>query len=236
MGSPGATDAGCQAKMPNFLYMALPVNHTLGFNPMSPTPASMVADNDYAVGKIVDALSKSPFWKNTLVVVSEDDTQASGDHVDAHRTYLLSAGGLSRRLGPDGQASHQSGSFPALLKTIEVMFNLPPITVYDKTAAPMSDILVDSLDEAHANAVPYDAVRPPTPFMRNPEGTTLARLSKTMNWKLDRNNPYLLRDLLYAGIRGWKLPAHDLQLLRAGKLGPSRGPAFSDIRPVGIRR
>jgi hypothetical protein len=203
---------------------------------MNPTPASMVADNDYAVGKVVAALSRTSFWKNTLVMISEDDTQAAGDHVDAHRTYLLTAGGLARPFGPDGEASHQPGSFPALLKTIEVMFKLPPITVYDKAAVPMSDMVVDSLDEAAVNAEqPYTAVRPPTPFLRNPEGTTLAQLSTTMNWKLDRQNPYLLRDLLYASIRHWQLPARDVQMLRAGRLGRTQGPAFSAIGPVRIR-
>jgi DNA-binding beta-propeller fold protein YncE len=232
----GGNDQACQQKMPNLLYMALPVNHTLGLNPMNPTPASMVADNDYAVGKVVAALSRTSFWKNTLVMISEDDTQAAGDHVDAHRTYLLTAGGLARPFGPDGEASHQPGSFPALLKTIEVMFKLPPITVYDKAAVPMSDMVVDSLDEAAVNAEqPYTAVRPPTPFLRNPEGTTLAQLSTTMNWKLDRQNPYLLRDLLYASIRHWQLPARDVQMLRAGRLGRTQGPAFSAIGPVRIR-
>jgi YVTN family beta-propeller protein len=90
----GGTDAACQKAMPQYLYVALPVDHTLGFNPLSPTPASMVADNDYAVGRIVESLSKSPFWKDTVVFITEDDTQASGDHVDSHRTFLLTTGGL----------------------------------------------------------------------------------------------------------------------------------------------
>src|SRR5204862_304804 len=78
--------------MPNFIYMSLPVNHTLGTNLGSPTPASMVADNDYAIGLIVDALSKSPFWESTVVMQAEDDTQLAGDHISPLRTYLEVSG------------------------------------------------------------------------------------------------------------------------------------------------
>src|SRR5207245_1722275 len=74
--------------MPNFIYMSLPDNHTLGTNLGSPTPASMVADNDYALGLLVEALSKSPFWSATVVMQTEDDTQAAGDHVSPLRDYL----------------------------------------------------------------------------------------------------------------------------------------------------
>jgi DNA-binding beta-propeller fold protein YncE len=211
MRSPGASDAACQASMPNFLYVALPVDHTLGFNPNNPTPASMVADNDYAVGQIVDALSRSPFWKNTLVVVTEDDTQASGDHVDGHRTFALTAGGLARPLGASGRAAHQVGSFPSILKTVETIFSLPPLTVFDRAAPPLYQLIVNRAKDADLQ--PYDAVKPPTPFARNPDATQLAALSTKMNWKLDRTNPALLHDLLYAGLRNRPLSARAVERL-----------------------
>jgi hypothetical protein len=215
----GGSDASCQSKMPNYLYVSLPVDHTLGYNPMDPTPASMVADNDYAAGLIIEALSHSPFWKNTLIYIDEDDTQASGDHVDAHRTFLLTAGGLARQLGLQGQASHQEGSFPAVLKTIEDMFGLPPLTIYDKGAHALHDTVVDKL--ADANNSQYTAVKPPTPFVRNPpaneaEGLTaqLEQLSFKANfWNLDQGNPVLEHDILYAGLRGFPLSSEDLALI-----------------------
>ncbi|MDQ1402285.1 MAG: hypothetical protein QOG03_601, partial [Actinomycetota bacterium] len=77
-----------QDTMPNFIYMSLPVNHTLATNVGSPTPESMVADNDFAIGKIVEALSKSPFWSSSVVMQTEDDTQAAGDHISPLRDYL----------------------------------------------------------------------------------------------------------------------------------------------------
>ncbi|MBI4730458.1 MAG: bifunctional YncE family protein/alkaline phosphatase family protein [Acidobacteria bacterium] len=200
------SDEACQRAMPNFIYMALPVNHTLGYDPMSPTPASMVADNDYAFGRLVEALSKSPFWKNTLIVALEDDTQLAGDHIDAHRTYLLAAGGLARLHGPGGHASHQAGSFPSVLKTIEVLFGLPPLTIYDAGAVPLHDIVVPGLDRRN-NEV-YEAVRPPTPFLRNgDDGSDLALLSAMIDWRVDEVNQELLNAILYSGLKGWPLPA-----------------------------
>lgn len=207
----GGADDECQRAMPNFLYIALPVNHTLGFNPLSPTPASMVADNDHALGVIVDAISKSPFWRNTLIVVTEDDTQAAGDHVDSHRTYLLATGGLARTYGQAGQASHQAGSFPSILKTVQTLFRLPSLTVYDRSAVPLHDAIVATLGDR--NDIVYDAVRPLVPFLRNPEATTLAKLSLMLDWRIDQTDPFVLRDLLYNGIRGWPLPARTLELL-----------------------
>jgi YVTN family beta-propeller protein len=208
----GSDDKTCQSAMPNFLYMALPVDHTLGFNPLSPTPQSMVADNDYATGLIVDALSKSPFWKNTLVVITEDDTQLAGDHVDAHRTFLLTAGGLARRHGPQGAASHQAGSFPSILKTVEVLFGIRQLTIYDRAAVPLHDFVIQKGNDK--NNVVYDAVDPGVPFATNPTTGTLAVLSQKVDWRLDRGDPDLVTAIMYNGIRGRPLPEKYLQLAR----------------------
>jgi hypothetical protein len=163
----GGDDVTCQRTMPNLLYLTFPENHTYivdpSVNPLDPTPQSMVADNDAAMGQVAQALSRSPFWRDTLMLVTEDDTQVTGDHVDIHRTFLLSAGGLARRLGSSGLTMSQDGSNPSPLKTIEVLFGLPPLTLYDARAVPLHDVLVPSLDQAQA--VPYRAVRPLTPFL-----------------------------------------------------------------------
>jgi DNA-binding beta-propeller fold protein YncE len=208
----GDSDLICQRAMPNFLYMALPVDHTLGFNPEMPTPDSMVADNDNAVGMIVDALSKSPFWERTLVVITEDDTQAAGDHVDAHRTFLLTAGGLARPLGSQGLASHQLASFPSILKTVEVLFGLPSLTIYDRAAVPLHDIFVRTL--ADANEAEYTYEENPVEFALNPGGTLLGDISQQLDWTLDQTDPFILRDLLYAGLKGWPLPKSTAALAR----------------------
>ena len=159
-------DATCQRKMPNYIYMTLSENHTYDlsnvFNPVDPTPQSMVADNDYAIGLIVQSLSRSPFWKNTIVFVTEDDSQYTGDHVDIHRDFLLAVGGLASRLGPSGRLSHQPGSFPSVLKTTENLLGLQPMTLFDWLASPLHEMVAPGTP---APAPAYTAVKPPTPFL-----------------------------------------------------------------------
>ena len=74
---------------PNFIILLLPNDHTSGTSPGRPTPRAAVADNDLALGQIVDAVSHSKFWKETCIFVTEDDPQAGLDHVDGHRTVAL---------------------------------------------------------------------------------------------------------------------------------------------------
>jgi DNA-binding beta-propeller fold protein YncE len=165
--SAGSSDEACQSKMPSFLYMTLPENHTydleITFNPLDPTPQSMVADNDYAIGLVIDGLSHSPFWKNTVVFLTEDDNQFTGDHVDVHRTFLLTMGGLARRLGAKHAVSHQRGSLPSVLKTVEIFLGVPPLTLFDWRAMPLHDVLAP--DDTAIDAAPYAAVLPLTPFL-----------------------------------------------------------------------
>jgi YVTN family beta-propeller protein len=163
----GGSDAACQRAMPNLTYLVFPENHTYvidnGANPLDPTPQSMVADNDAAMGQLVAGLSASPFWKDTLFLLTEDDVQYVGDHVDVHRDFLLAAGGLARRLGPSGRAAHQVSSFPSVLKTVETLFHLPPLTLFDARAVALHDVLVDSM--AARSDVRYTAVRPAVPYL-----------------------------------------------------------------------
>jgi DNA-binding beta-propeller fold protein YncE len=161
----GGTDTACQQQMPNFTYMVLPenagglVDTDTNLNPLDPTPQQMVADNDEAVGNLVQGLSQSPFWKDTVVLVTEDDTQMTGDHVDADRTFLLAAGGLVRMLGPSHQVSHQHGSYTSVLKTVETLFGMPSMTLFDQSAVPLAGVIGDSIP---AKAPEYTAV--PTLF------------------------------------------------------------------------
>jgi hypothetical protein len=158
--------------MPNFSYLVMPVNHTYvindGFNPLDPTPQAEVADNDAGVGQLIAGLSRSPFWKNTLVLLTQDDTQYTGDHVDIHRSFLLTMGGLTRRLGPQGQTAHQPGSYPAALKTAETLLQLPPLSIYDWRAPALADVVGDAPSATPA----YNAVRPATAFLVPPPWQT----------------------------------------------------------------
>lgn len=178
----GQSDAACQPSMPNFTFMVLPqnsggvVDFDQATNPMDPSPAAMVADNDNAVGKIIQGLSHSPFWKNTVVFLTEDDTQATGDHIDVARTFLLGAGGLVRRLGPKHQVADQHTSFSSVSRTVEILFGLPPMTLYDATGAPLDQVMGNHVP---SGAPAYTAVTPSVPFLVGSGSAARAHRAKT---------------------------------------------------------
>ncbi|MHB8670195.1 MAG: beta-propeller fold lactonase family protein [Acidimicrobiales bacterium] len=182
-----------QDLMPNFIYMSLPVNHTVGTNVGNPTPASMVADNDYAVGLIVEALSKSPFWGSTVVMQTEDDTQIAGDHVSPLRDYLA----VSSPWAQPG-ALHARASMPALLRTIETIFGVEPASLNDRLAQPIYDAFRADVPDQAARA-PYTAVKPLVPFAVNQPGAPGAALSAQMDFRdYDRVDEATLNAILEA--------------------------------------
>jgi DNA-binding beta-propeller fold protein YncE len=144
----GKSDTACQSAMPNLVIIELADDHTdvlnAGNNPYMWSPAVMVANDDYATGEIVQALSESPFWRDTLVAITEDDTQFTADHINVLRSYLVLAGGLSRLALGKAKVSHQVSSFCSLDKTIEDLFSLPPQAVCDATAAPLGTLVADA--------------------------------------------------------------------------------------------
>lgn len=185
--------------MPSFLYVSLPQNHTLATTLGSPTPQSMVADNDYALGLLIESLSRSPFWKSTAVLQTEDDTQVAGDHVSALRDYLTVASPWAKP-GPN----HQYGSMPAVLRTIEQVFGVAPISLFDRLAVPMHEAFLPKLSKP--NLTPYTAVRGPVPFGLNTASAPGSALSKTLDFTTyDRVDEQLLNAILYAQARHTKL-------------------------------
>jgi DNA-binding beta-propeller fold protein YncE len=190
--------------MPSFLYMSLPVNHTLGTNLGSPTPASMVADNDYAIGLITEALSNSPFWGSTVIMQTEDDTQAAGDHISPLRDYLQVSGPLAKP-----GANHQWGSMGSLLRTIEQIFDVPPVSLFDRLALPQHDAFQTTLTPFAANdprLAPYKAIKPLVPFALNQPGAVGQAESASMDFSTyDLIDEQLLNAILYADARGTPL-------------------------------
>lgn len=130
--------------MPRFIYIHLPNDHTAKPRPEDgyPFQASYVADNDYALGRILEFLSKSPWWKQMAVLVTEDDAQGGVDHVDSHRSLLLVASPYARK----NYVSKTNASFPALLKTAFRLLNMPPLNLFDATAADLADCFTDTPD------------------------------------------------------------------------------------------
>lgn len=121
--------------LPELMIMALPNDHTVGLRPGNPSPRAMVADNDLALGQIVEAVSRSRFWENTVILVTEDDSQSGWDHISAYRTVGLVISPYSRLK----RTVHTYYSQPSMVRTIEQILGLPPMNIQDAIAYPMSD-------------------------------------------------------------------------------------------------
>ena len=119
--------------VPQLNIVYFPSDHTAGLGKDSRTPFAFVADNDQAVGMFVEHLSKSPIWKNSVVFILEDDAQNGPDHVDAHRSTAYIAGPYVKRQFVD----HSMYSTSGMLRTIELILGIPPMSQYDAAAMPM---------------------------------------------------------------------------------------------------
>lgn len=122
-----------KGEMPRLIVLRLGNDHTSGTRPGAPTPTAMVADNDLAVGKVVEGLSKSKFWKNLAIFVVEDDAQNGSDHVDAHRTTALVVSPYTKRKHLDSTMYTTS----SMLRTMELILGLDPMSQFDAAARPM---------------------------------------------------------------------------------------------------
>jgi YVTN family beta-propeller protein len=120
-------------KVPQFNTVRFGNDHTEGIRLGRPTPYAHVADNDLAVGMFIEALSKSPIWNETAVFILEDDAQNGADHVDAHRSTAYVAGGFVKR----GFVDHTPYSTSSMLRTMELILGMGPMTQYDAAATPM---------------------------------------------------------------------------------------------------
>jgi YVTN family beta-propeller protein len=129
---------------PRFIYIHLPNDHMTEPRPQDgyPYEASYVADNDYALGRIVEFLSGTPQWREMAIFVTEDDAQGGRDHIDAHRTVFMGIGPYFKR----GYVSHVNTSFPGMLKTIFRLLGLPPLNLFDAIASDLSDCFTNTPD------------------------------------------------------------------------------------------
>jgi len=145
---------------PNLSILWLPSDHTSGTRFGSPTPEAQVADNDLALGRIVDAVSHSRFWTNTCIFAVEDDPQAGADHVSGFRTTAYVASPYTKR----GVTVSTQYNQTSLLRTMELMLGLPPMNQMDATATPMFDCFTNTPDftafDAVTNNVPLDEMNP----------------------------------------------------------------------------
>ena len=182
-------------KMPRLQILRLPQDHTQGMKAGSWTPEAMVADNDLAVGRVVEALSHSRFWKESVVFVVEDDAQNGPDHVDAHRTEALVAGPFVRR----GAVDSTPYTTCSMLRTIELILGLEPMSVFDATAAPMRASFQPAADPAPFSAVPESVDL----GSRNPlKGKAAAESARLDFSREDMADEQTLNRLVWASVHG----------------------------------
>jgi DNA-binding beta-propeller fold protein YncE len=159
-----------QGRFPSLVILYLPRDHTLGRRADQPTPRAMVADNDLALGRVVERLTRSPAWDSLALFSIEDDAQNGPDHVDAHRSVLLVASPYARRGAVDSTFYTTS----SVLRTIGALLELPPLSQYDAGATPL-----------------WPA------FSTRPDATPFTALAN--RWPLDELNPHAFRSRVPAG-------------------------------------
>jgi len=142
--------AGTGDRLPNLSVLRLPNDHTDGVAVGKPTPQFFVADNDYALGLLVEAVSNSPYWKDTAIVVVEDDAQDGPDHVDAHRSMALLISAYNR----PNALIHEFHNTVSLIRTIELLLGIEPMNQLDATATPIN------IFRAEPDLRPYKALLP----------------------------------------------------------------------------
>lgn len=180
--------------MPALEIMHLPRDHTAGLAPGGPTPPASVADNDLALGRIVEALSHSPFWKSTVVFVLEDDAQAGSDHIDSHRSVMLVASAWNR-----GGVYHRFVNTTDVLATIEEILGLEPMSQFDRFSRPLREIWSD-----HADMQPYNVITPTQSITAvNVADSRDARASAQMDFsQVDRIDDDELNLILWRAMKG----------------------------------
>jgi YVTN family beta-propeller protein len=189
-------------QLPELMIMALPNDHTAGIRPGFPTPRAMVADNDVALGQIVEALSKSRFWESTVIFVTEDDSQGGWDHVSAYRTVGMVISPYSRLKKTISTYYAQ----PSMVRTIEQILGLPPMNIQDAIANPMSDCfgtVPDLTPYTHVkNNIPIDEMNKPLSSLSGRE-LHFAKKSMLPEFeRVDSGNDDLLNRILWFAAKG----------------------------------
>lgn len=184
---------------PRLTILRLPNDHTSGTRPGKPTPTAMVADNDLALGRVVEGLSKSKFWKETAIFVIEDDAQNGPDHVDAHRSVALCISPFTRGRGLDSTLYSTS----SMLRTMELVLGLKPMSQFDAAARPMYNAFLPKADT--------------TPYKARAAGTDLGELNTAKAWgakqslafdlsKEDAADDLAFNEVIWRSVKGAESP------------------------------
>ena len=182
--------------VPQFTYITYANDHTAGTTPGRRTPNAMIAENDWALGETVELISKSPIWKDSLILVIEDDSQDGADHVDAHRIPAFAISPYAER----GAIVHTRYDFLSFIRTLEIAVGMDPLNLFDTLAVPMYDVFTPTPD----NIEPYEAIVPNVNFTeRNTEASANAALSKRLPLDFtDRSPQRYLDRILWQYVHG----------------------------------
>ena len=202
-----------EKQLPNLIIISLPEDHTKGTKPGAPTPRAAVASSDYALGLIVDRISHSRYWPELALMTIEDDAQDGSDHVDARRTVGLVVSPYCRR----GIVDSTFYTTSALLRTIELLLGLPPMSQFDAAGNPMYASFADTPD-----LTPYTHLKPTIDIQEQNVATACrARESAAMDFSGPDRTPMLdLNEIIWKSVKGadaqMPLPVHRFHLAEAG--------------------
>ena len=186
-------------RFPNFVVMSMPEDHTRGTAPGAFTPQAMVASNDYAIGQLVDAVSHSRYWQNTAIFIIEDDGQDGPDHVDARRTVGLVLSPYVKR----GIVDSTLYSTSSMVRSIELLLGMPPMSQYDAAAMPMYASF-----GTEAQVTPFDVIQPKIDVnAKNKTGDYGSEESGKMDFSdVDRAPMHALNEIIWKSVKGSDSP------------------------------
>lgn len=192
-----------EGKLPNLMIMLLPNDHTTGTRPGTPTPEAAVADNDLALGQVVEAISHSKFWPETAVFVVQDDPQAGFDHIDGHRTVAMAISPYTPRGTLDSTNYNQT----SMIRTMELILGLPPMNQLDASASAMTGCFIETPNlapyTAVKNNIPLDRLNPDLKAIREPRQLHWATVSLELPLDdVDEADEDTLNRILWHSVRG----------------------------------
>lgn len=188
--------------LPDLMVLSMPNDHTAGTLPGFPTPRAMVADNDLALGRIIETITKSRFWDSTVVFVTEDDSQSGWDHISSYRTTSL----IISPYSVFNKTIHTNYNQTSMVRTIEQILGIPPMNIIDATALPMFDCFTSkkSSYKYHviSNKIPLNEMNKPLSTLKG-KALYYAKLSKTSSFKeVDNGDDNNMNRILWFNAKG----------------------------------
>lgn len=195
-----------KGEFPSFITMLLPNDHTVGVNENYPTPNAAVADNDLALGQIIEAVSKSKFWKETAIFVIQDDPQSGLDHVDGKRTVAFCISPYTKR----GEVISTQYNQNSILRTIELILGLSPMSQFDLVATPMDDCFTGKPNftpyQALPNQIPLDQMNPKLSSLKGKQKYWAKKSMEMPLEEADEANDDDFNKIIWYAVKGYDVP------------------------------